>query len=135
MALMEQTERNRIQEASKLESLRNLTERYDGYGNAIRKVMERKNDTPGIVGVVADIIKVDSKYETAMETALGGSIQNIVTKDEATAKKIVDKLGNDTINDSTIDVDVDDKRREREVGQQEIFSLVMNSGIRYNKEK
>ncbi len=92
MALMEQTERNRIQEASKLESLRNLTERYDGYGNAIRKVMERKNDTPGIVGVVADIIKVDSKYETAMETALGGSIQNIVTKDEATAKKMVTYL-------------------------------------------
>ncbi len=89
---MEQTERSRIQEASKLESLRNLTERYDGYGNAIRKVMERKSDTPGIVGVVADIIKVDSKYETAMETALGGSIQNIVTKDEATAKKMVNYL-------------------------------------------
>ncbi|MBP3568540.1 MAG: chromosome segregation protein SMC [Lachnospiraceae bacterium] len=92
MTAIEQTERSRIQEASKLESLRNLTERYDGYGNAIRKVMERKSDTPGIVGVVADIIKVDSKYETAMETALGGSIQNIVTKDEATAKKMVTYL-------------------------------------------
>lgn len=92
MSIMEQTERNRIQEASRLESLRNLTERYDGYGNAIRKVMERKNDTPGIIGVVADIIKVESKYETAMETALGGSIQNIVTKDEATAKKMVTYL-------------------------------------------
>ena len=66
LSAMEQAERNRIQEASKLESLRNLTERYDGYGNAIRKVMERKSDTPGIIGVVADIIKVDSKYETAM---------------------------------------------------------------------
>ncbi len=92
LAAMEQTERTRIQEASKLESLRNLTERYDGYGNAIKKVMERKNDTPGVIGVVADIIKVDSKYETAMETALGGSIQNIVTKDEATAKKMVNYL-------------------------------------------
>ncbi len=91
-AAIEQTERLRIQEASKLESLRNLTERYDGYGNAIRKVMERKNDTPGIIGVVADIIKVDSKYETAMEIALGGSIQNIVTKDESTAKKMVTYL-------------------------------------------
>jgi len=92
LAAMEQTERIRIQEASKLESLRNLTERYDGYGNAIKKVMERKSDTPGVIGVVADIIKVDSKYETAMETALGGSIQNIVTKDEATAKKMVNYL-------------------------------------------
>ena len=92
MSAMEQAERSRIQEASKLESLRNLTERYDGYGNAIRKVMERKSDTPGVIGVVADIIKVDSKYETAMETALGGSIQNIVTKDESTAKKMVNYL-------------------------------------------
>ena len=89
---IERTERTRIQEASKLEALRNLTERYDGYGNAIRKVMERKSDTPGVIGVVADIIKVDSKYETAMETALGGSIQNIVTQDEATAKKMVEYL-------------------------------------------
>ncbi len=92
ISAMEQSERERIREASKLEALRNLTERYDGYGNAIRKVMERKSDTPGVIGVVADIIKVESKYETAMETALGGSIQNIVTKDEATAKKMVEYL-------------------------------------------
>ena len=89
---IEQAERRKIEEASKLEALRNLTERYDGYGNAIRKVMERKQDTPGVIGVVADIIKVDSKYETAMETALGASIQNTVTKDEATAKKMVEYL-------------------------------------------
>ena len=89
---MEKAERSRIEEASKLEALRNLTERYDGYGIAIRKVMDRKQDTPGVIGVVADIIKVDSKYETAMETALGGSIQNVVTTDEATAKKMVEYL-------------------------------------------
>lgn len=75
--------------SSRLESLRNIAERYDGYGNSIRRVMERKNDTPGIHGVVADIIKVEKKYETAIETALGGSIQNIVTEDENTAKKMI----------------------------------------------
>lgn len=74
---------------SRLESLRNIAERYDGYGNSIRRVMERKSDTPGIHGVVADIIKVEKKYETAIETALGGSIQNIVTEDENTAKKMI----------------------------------------------
>lgn len=76
-------------ESSRLESLRNLTERYDGYGNSIKKVMERKNQEPGILGVVADIIKVDKKYETAVETALGGSIQNIVTSNEEVAKKMI----------------------------------------------
>lgn len=77
---------------AKAESLRNITERYDGYGNSIRRVMEQKNHTKGIIGVVADIISVQQKYEIAVETALGGSIQNIVTSDEATAKKLIQYL-------------------------------------------
>ena len=74
------------QEKSKLEAISNLTERYDGYGNSIRRVMEQKEQN---VGVVADIVKVEKKYEVAIETALGGNIQNIVTEDEETAKKMI----------------------------------------------
>ena len=76
-------------EASRLESLKNITERYDGYGNSIRRVMEQKNREPGIKGVVADIIHVQKDYEVAIETALGGSIQNIVTDNEQTAKRMI----------------------------------------------
>lgn len=76
-------------EASRLESLKNMTERYDGYGNSIRRVMEKKAEVKGIHGVVADIVKVSKDYEIAIETALGGSIQNIVTEDEETAKKMI----------------------------------------------
>ena len=79
-------------EASRLESLRNLTERYDGYGNSIRKVMEQKKNQSGILGVVADLIKVEKNYEVAIETALGGSIQNIVTDHEQTAKSMIQYL-------------------------------------------
>ncbi|MBQ9871195.1 MAG: chromosome segregation protein SMC [Eubacterium sp.] len=74
---------------SRHESLRNLTERYEGYGVSIKKVMEQKEKNPKIIGVVADIIEVESSYETAIETALGGSIQNIVTEDEETAKRMI----------------------------------------------
>ena len=74
---------------SRLESLKNIAERYDGYGNSIRKVMEQKEHNPGLLGVVSDLIQVDKKYEIAIETALGGNIQNIVTEDEATAKKMI----------------------------------------------
>ncbi|NLK29104.1 MAG: chromosome segregation protein SMC [Clostridiales bacterium] len=81
-----------LSQKSKLESLINLTERYEGYGNSIKRVMERKNTMPGIIGVVADIIKVNKNYETAIETALGGTIQNIVTEDEATAKELIQYL-------------------------------------------
>ncbi len=74
---------------SQLDTISNLTERYEGYGNSIQKVMEQRERNRGIIGVVADIIKVDKEYETAIETALGGSIQNIVTEDEETAKTMI----------------------------------------------
>lgn len=80
------------QEKSRLDALTNLTERYEGYGGSVRRVMEQKEEEPGIVGVVADIVKVEKKYEVAIETALGGSIQNVVTRDEETAKRMISYL-------------------------------------------
>ncbi len=77
---------------TKLESLKNLAERYEGYGNSIRRVMEVKDRVHGIHGVVADIITTQKEYETAIETALGGSIQNIVTDSETTAKQLIEYL-------------------------------------------
>ena len=79
-------------EQSRLESLKNITERYDGYGNSIRKVMDNKDREKGLLGVVADIVKVEKDYEIAIETALGGNIQNIVTEDEDTAKRMINFL-------------------------------------------
>ena len=79
-------------EKSRLEALSNLAERYEGYGGSVKKVMEQKERNEGIVGVVADIIHVEKKYEVAIETALGGSIQNIVTRDEDTAKRVISFL-------------------------------------------
>ena len=77
---------------SRLESLQNIAERYEGYGGSVRRVMEKKDEIPGIHGVVADLMKVEKKYETAVETALGGNIQNVVTEDEATAKELISYL-------------------------------------------
>ncbi len=77
---------------SRLESLQNIAERYEGYGGSVRRVMEKKDEIPGIHGVVADLMKVEKRYETAVETALGGNIQNVVTEDEATAKELISYL-------------------------------------------
>lgn len=77
------------QDKSTLETLTNLTERYEGYGGSVKLVMEQKSSNKGIIGVVADIIKTDKKYEIAIETALGGNIQNVVTDNEDTAKKMI----------------------------------------------
>ena len=78
--------------ATKLESLRNLAERYEGYGQSIKSVMQKRSSFKGIKGVVADLIHTEAGYETAVETALGGSIQNIVTDTEDTARTIIEYL-------------------------------------------
>lgn len=88
-AELRETQNRFHQEQSKLEALTNITERYDGYGGSVKKVMEQKEKEKGIIGVVADIIQVEAKYETAIETALGGNIQNIVTDNEETAKHMI----------------------------------------------
>lgn len=77
---------------TKLDTVRNMTERYEGYGNSIRRVMEQKSTHTGVKGVVADLIKTEKTYEAAIETALGGNIQNIVTDNETTAKQMIEYL-------------------------------------------
>ncbi|MBO5335742.1 MAG: chromosome segregation protein SMC [Lachnospiraceae bacterium] len=100
-AKLRDTQTKYHQEKSKLDALTNLTERYEGYGGSVKKVMEQKEKNKGIIGVVADIIKVDAKYETAIETALGGNIQNIVTDDEQTAKKMIQYLKDNRLGRAT----------------------------------
>ncbi|MCR5823336.1 MAG: chromosome segregation protein SMC [Lachnospiraceae bacterium] len=89
---LEKFQKEKIELESRVGTLRDFSERYEGYGNSIKKVMEQKPKYPGLIGVVSDIIEVDEKYETAVETALGGNIQNIVTRDEATAKRMIEFL-------------------------------------------
>lgn len=54
--------------------------------------MECRDRVRGIHGVVADLLDVPKEYETAIETALGGSIQNVVTDSEETAKILIGHL-------------------------------------------
>lgn len=79
---------------SRYNALNDITEHYEGYNYSIRKVMELKNkqNLSGVLGVVADVITVEKKYEIAIETSLGAGIQNIITDHEQTAKKLIDHL-------------------------------------------
>ena len=52
-------------------------------------------------GVLSNLIKVDKKYETAIEMALGASLQNIVTDTEETAKKLVEHLRKNNLGRAT----------------------------------
>lgn len=81
---------------SRFKALNDLAEQYEGYSFSIKKIMELKKNKPseskGVLGVVADIIEVQKEYETAIEIALGASVQNIVTDDETTAKNLIHYL-------------------------------------------
>ena len=63
---------------------------YEGYNNAVRAVMNAGRK--GIIGTVSDIIDVPEGYETAIETALGNSLQNIVCEDDGSATKTIEWL-------------------------------------------
>ncbi len=80
------------QAKARFDSVQNLAERYEGYGMSVRRLMENRSKFPGICGVLADLIQVEKRYETAIETALGGALQNIVTDHEQTAKQCIDYL-------------------------------------------
>jgi len=60
---------------------------YEGYNYAVRFLM--KQGLSGIVGVAGELITVPKGYEIALETALGQTVQNIVTEDERTAERAI----------------------------------------------
>ncbi len=63
---------------------------YEGYNYAVKFIM--KSGQKGIEGVVADLMKVPQKYQLAIETALGNTLQNIVCEDDTVAKKAIEEL-------------------------------------------
>ncbi|PKM66258.1 MAG: chromosome segregation protein SMC [Firmicutes bacterium HGW-Firmicutes-2] len=80
---------------SKHKALTEITDQYEGYNLSIKKVMSQRH-LPAyenkICGVVADILKVEKSYEKAIEIALGGNYQNVITEDETTAKALIEYL-------------------------------------------
>ena len=73
------------------EALTRMEEHFEGYANSVRFVMNEsaKGTLGGVYGPVSKLINVNRKYTVAIETALGGNLQNIVVKDEDSAKKAI----------------------------------------------
>lgn len=83
-----------IEKASKkqrIDALTRMEEHFEGYANSVRFIMNEsaKNTISGIYGPVSKLITVGRKYTVAIETALGGNLQNIVVKDEEAAKTAI----------------------------------------------
>ena len=71
-----------------LKILSDMEKHLDGFAGSVKTVLEnaRHGKLSGIMGTVSQLMRVDKKYIVAVETALGNAIQDIVTKDEKTAK-------------------------------------------------
>ena len=81
----------------KAKVLKQMVEHFEGYSESIKFVMREyssgKLQAPGnIYGPLSSLINVEKTYITAIETALGGSLQNIVVDDEGTAKAAMKAL-------------------------------------------
>ena len=68
----------------------------EGYARSVKSLLldcdKNAQLAKGMYGVLANIISVENRYQTAIEMALGGAIQNIVTETEDEAKKLVEHL-------------------------------------------
>lgn len=79
-----------------LTTCRALRDRFDGYTYSVKKLLSNaKNDlylSEKIGGLIADIVRCDSDYEVAIETAFGGAMQNVITKTRDDAKDLIEYL-------------------------------------------
>lgn len=73
-------------------SLKEMQENYAGYYAGVRAVMQEKNKLTGIIGTVAELIKIPEEYLQAINTVLGSSGQFIVVEDEKNARDAIGYL-------------------------------------------
>ncbi len=78
----------------RLSVLKELEKNMDGYQNSVKTVMRAASARRlrGVIGPVSTILTVKQGMETAIETALGGALQNIVVENEAAAKAAISLL-------------------------------------------
>lgn len=73
----------------------------EGYTKSVKSLLlnceKDEQLKKGVYGVLANLISVDKKYETAIEMCLGQTLQNVVTQTEEDAKKLVEHLRNNNL--------------------------------------
>ena len=90
----EATRRQADREVDKLQTrnelLARLSQEGAGLASGVRAVLQA--DLPGMIGPVASLLRVDSVHEKAIETALGGALQNVVTLSWEDAQNAIEHL-------------------------------------------
>ncbi|MEW8975969.1 MAG: chromosome segregation protein SMC, partial [Exiguobacterium sp.] len=85
-------ERRRHKTEDRIEFLESVKADYSGYFGAVKTILKQRDHYPGIHGAVAELISVPARFEAAIETALGGAMQNIVVDTDATGRRLIQEL-------------------------------------------
>lgn len=87
----------------KAQTLEDMEKQMEGYAGSVKAVMARAaaGSLRGIRGTVAQLISVEGKYAVAVEIALGGALQDIVTENEEQAKYAINYLKTNNLGRAT----------------------------------
>lgn len=102
-AELEKANNELSQKQSKARMLLDLEKNMEGFSGAVKAVMKQAQSKAlsGIHGPLSQLITVDNEYSVAVEVALGAAMQNIVTTNEADAKRAIYYLKNNRIGRAT----------------------------------
>lgn len=89
---LQNTRDNHVQLSSRQKLLAEMQKRYEGYAFPVQELLKHGTQLSGICGVVGDLLEVPEKYRIAVEIALGGKINNIVTETTEDAKAAIQFL-------------------------------------------
>ncbi|WP_310192545.1 chromosome segregation protein SMC [Bacillus sp. 3255] len=114
---------------SRRDTMKEMASDYDGFMQGVKEVLKAKSrkDLRGIRGAVAELVKVPAEVEVAIETALGGALQNIVVETEADGREAIAFLKRRQMGRATfLPMNV---IRGRSIGDHEIASLKSARGF------
>ncbi|NQL65495.1 chromosome segregation protein SMC [Streptococcus suis] len=83
--LIDQLKGKQARQSSLVAILKNHSNFYAG----VKAVLQASSSLGGIIGAVSEQLTFDTRYQTALEIALGGASQNVIVEDEATAKRAI----------------------------------------------
>ncbi|HWO77925.1 MAG TPA: chromosome segregation protein SMC [Bacillus sp. (in: firmicutes)] len=112
------------QAKSRKEMLEEMEADYAGFFQGVKEVLKSRDRLSGINGAVAELITVEKQFEVAVETALGGAMQNIVVENEEDARKAIQFLKSNSYGRATfLPLTV---MKSREIQEYQLRSVAMH---------
>ena len=123
-------ERQLQQTQANYHSLKQVSEDYAGYYQGVREILKQKKQIAGVIGSVAELIRVEDSYTLAIDIALGASSQHVVVEHEQAAAKAIDYLKMNRLGRATfLPLTIIKEKRMADAVQQQLFSLQGYVGI------